>query len=370
MVASAIIAGMVRKSVANLPLHGGAAPAWLFQRMEKLAGVLIELIVGEFGSAEMLRRLSDPYWFQAFGAVLGFDWHSSGVTTVTCGAIKQAYQRIGGDLGIHVAGGKGGTSRKTPTEITEIADARAITTGSDLVYASRITAKVDSAAVQDGYQLYHHCFFFDDAGRWTVVQQGMNDANGYARRYHWFTERPIDFVNEPHAGIITQTPAADVLNMVASQADASRQAAVDLFGWDPEKLLAEVPEEDTLFMPRRHDVQLSPSERQQLRKVMTQARSIEVTDFSQLLMQPNVGPATVRSLALIGELVYDAKACRRDPARYSFAHGGKDGFPFPVDRPLYDENIGRLEHLLTRAKIGPNDKDHALRRLHRWATSG
>lgn len=357
---------MLRKTIANLPLHGGSAPRWLFQRMTRLAGPIIELIVTDYGSAEMLRRLADPHWFQAFGCVLGFDWHSSGVTTVTCGAIKQAYQRIGPDMGIHATGGKGGTSRKTPQEIADIADTRAIGTGGDLVYASKLSAKVDSAAVQDGYLLYQHSFFFDDVGRWTVVQQGFNERNRYARRYHWFADDKIDFVNEPHAGIITDSRPTDVLNMVAGEADNSRSASVDLFGWDPVKLLAEIPAEDSLFMPRRHPVILGPRERQQLQKVLTAARDVPVATFQQLLGRKNVGPKTIRSLALVAELIHNAPVCRRDPAKYSFAHGGKDGFPFPVDRALYDQNIAGLEQTVQKARVNPNDKDRALRRLQTW----
>lgn len=361
---------MLRKSIANLPLHAGQAPRWLFQRMERLAGAIIELSVIEFGPAEMLQRLADPFWFQAFGCILGFDWHSSGLTTVTCGAMKQAYKRIGPQMGIHVAGGKGGASRKTPSEIADIADRRAITSGESLIYASRLSAKVDSAALQDGYQLYHHCFFFDDAGTWTVVQQGMNDANGYARRYHWFAERRIDFVNEPHAGIITDSRSASVLNMVAEDAQAARAAVVEITGEDPKRILAEVPLEDNLFMPKRHEVVLAPGELRQLEKVLTAAQEMEIgigiDKFEQILGLKNVGPTTVRALALLAELIYDAPASRRDPAKYSFAHGGKDGFPFPVDRELYDRNIGTLEQTVQRARINPNEKDQALRRLQRW----
>ena len=357
---------MLHKSTAILPLHGGEAPRWLFERMHRLAGPIVELIVAEFGSAEMLRRLADPFWFQAFGCVLGFDWHSSGLTTVTCGALKQAYQRIGPGLGIHVAGGKGGTSRKTPHEIADVADHRGLLTADKLIYASKLSAKVDSAAVQDGYQLYHHSFFFDETGRWGVVQQGMNKTNRYARRYHWYADEAIDFVNEPHAGIITQMPASDVLNMVAGEAERSRRAAVDLFGWDPVKLLAEVPAEANLFMPRRHEVILQPRERSQLEKVLRSARDVRVSNYEQLLTVKDVGPKTVRSLALIAELIFNAPASRRDPAKYSFAHGGKDGHPFPVERELYDRNIARLEDAVRKVRISPNEKDHALRRLQQY----
>ena len=356
----------VQRSHADLPLHTGDAPSWLFGRMVRLAGSICELVVMDYGPAELLRRLADPYWFQAFGCVLGFDWHSSGLTTVTCGAVKEAYKKLGPNLGIHAAGGKGGVSRKTPAEIETIAQARSITKGDWLIYSSRLSAKVDSAAVQDGYQLYHHCFFFDDAGHWTVVQQGMNDINRYARRYHWFADAPIDFVSEPHSGIITQTPAADVLNMVAHESEISRTAIIEIAKDRPTKLLAEVTQGESLFLPAHHHVALAPSKYRQLENIMAGFEAAPPGSFEQLLGRPGVGPSTVRSLALVAELVYNAPASRRDPARYSFAHGGKDGFPFPVDRTIYDQNNAMLERVIRRAKINPNEKDHALKRLQAW----
>jgi len=357
---------MLRRSVANLPLHGGQAPRWLFQRMERLAGSIIELIVLDFGPAEMLQRLADPHWFQAFGSVLGFDWHSSGLTTVTCGAIKQAYRRMGGQLGIHAAGGKGGTSRRAPQEIADIAERRAISQGGDLVYASKLSAKVDSAALQDGYQLYHHCFFFDDQGRWAVVQQGMNDASHYARRYHWYAEGETDFVNEPHAGIITDARPTSVLNMVASDSQASRAATVEIVHEDPARMLSQVPIRESLFLPSRHTVELKPSEAKQLQKVLTSAQTASIGNFEQLLGTKNVGPKTIRALALLAELIYNAPASKQDPAKYSFAHGGKDGHPFPVERKLYDQNISLLAQAVRKARVSPNEKDRALRRLQSW----
>src|SRR4051812_45472807 len=250
----------MRRATAQLPLHTGKAPPWLFERMWRLAGAVTMAVVDEYGPAEMLRRLSDPWWFQAFGCVLGFDWHSSGVTTVTCGAMKEAYKRFGDDLGIHVAGGKGGVSRKTPQEITSTADRLALSGGDRLVFASKMSAKVDSAAVQDGYQLYHHSFFFTGAGEWCVVQQGMHDTNKFARRYHWLGESVNDFVCEPHhaiddlkgveagavaagqrtRGLPSQESSGQLLlNMVASEADQNRNSSVDLIGWNPDKLLFE-----------------------------------------------------------------------------------------------------------------------------------
>jgi uncharacterized protein len=358
--------GMLRRSQADLPLHTGQAPGWLFGRMVRLAGSVCQLIVIDYGPEELLQRLADPYWFQAFGCVLGFDWHSSGLTTVTCGAVKEAYKKIGPDLGIHVAGGKGGVSRRTPHEIEAVAQARAITEGNRLIYSSKLSAKVDSAAVQDGYQLYHHCFFFDDRGRWAVVQQGMNDANRYARRYHWFADQPIDFVDEPHRGIITDKPAAAVLNMVARESAPARATVVDMLKDHPERLLDQVTPGESLFMPAHHHVALAPQEARQLEKILRAWSETPPVNFEQMLGCPGVGPKTVRSLALIAELVYNTPPSRRDPARYSFAHGGKDGFPFPVDRNLYDRNNALLESVVRRAKIAPAEKDHALKRLQTW----
>ncbi len=357
---------MLRRSQTDLPLHGGDAPAWLFGRMVRLAGSICQLVVMDYGPEELLKRLADPYWFQAFGCVLGFDWHSSGLTTVTCGAIKEAYRKIGREMGIHAAGGKGGVSRKTPQEIETIAQARSITTGPQLIYSSKLSAKVDSAAVQDGYQLYHHCFFFDDRGNWAVVQQGMNDTNHYARRYHWFADQPLDFVNEPHSGIITDQTGRDVLNMVAQESSKARTTIADMLKDRPERMLKEVAAGESLFMPAHHPVVLAPAEMKQLEKILQSFDQTPPGNFEQILGRPGVGPKTVRSLALIAELVYNVPVSRRDPARFSFTHGGKDGFPFPVDRTLYDQNNAMLERMIRRAKIAPNEKDNALKRLQGW----
>jgi len=338
--------------------------------MERLAGAILELIVVDFGPVEVLRRLADPYWFQAFGCVLGFDWHSSGVTTVTCGAIKQAYRRIGPGLGVHVAGGKGAESRKTPGEIAAIADRQAISVGDDLIHASRLAAKVDTAALQDGYQLYHHTFFFADGGQWAVVQQGMNETSRYARRYHWLADATIDFVNEPHAGIITESAGQGVLNLVAAESDRARAACVRLCREDIVRVLAEVPVTESLFLPPGHPVHLPAAEAARLAKLFRGVDTRGVQDFTDLLGMAQVGPKTIRSLALIAEVIYGAVPSRRDPATYSFAHGGKDGHPFPVDRRLYDENIARLERAVDRARVAPLEKDQALRRLQQWLAAG
>lgn len=369
----------MQRRTAHLPLHTGRAPPWLFQRMHRLAGSIVQLIVEDAGPACMLERLADPFWFQAFGCVLGFDWHSSGLTTVTCGAVKEAYRRLGPELGIHVAGGKGGVSRKTPEEVTRTADRRGLA-GEKLVYASRMTAKVDSAAVQDGYQIYTHHFFYTDRSEWCVVQQGMNERNGYARRYHWLGSTVADFVCEPHTGVAS--PPADepsLLNMVAQEAGDSRTRSAELARIQPDRLLREVTAGPSLFMPAHHAVHSEDINPARLGRILRVLHERQPQDFESLLGAPGVGPATVRSLALIGELVYGVPACRRDltrrwsasdPPTFSYAHGGKDGHPFPVDRRTYDRSIALLEKAVRRARVDPAGRDQALFRLSDWMAKG
>jgi hypothetical protein len=413
----------MKRRIAQLPLHSGKAPPWLFARMTKLAGAVTTAIVEEFGPDEMLRRLADPWWFQALACVLGFDWHSSGVTTVTCGAIKQAAAARGADLGIFVAGGKGAASRKTPEEIARAADRHAIVAGERLIYASRTSAKVDSAAVQDGFALYHHTFFFTPAGQWCVVQQGMNDQSGWARRYHWLAESVDDFVCEPHHAVEDLGRAADdvpaaappggtpppqlppkggtaggqaglrqltLLNMVAREASDNRRASAALVREPPDWLWSEVQrctEGPTLFAPARHPVLPPDVNSRRLKQILRRAHQRNPQDFEALLGTEGVGAATIRSLSLLAEIIFLAPPSRRDlaprqgagqeigggarePRRwadYSYAHGGKDGTPFPVDRDTYDRNIAILGDALRRARLGENEKFDALRRLSRLA---
>ncbi len=366
---------MARRSTAHLPLHGGQAPPWLFQRMTRLAGAVSQMVVIEFGPAELIRRLSDPLWFQAFGCVLGFDWHSSGLTTVTCGALRQAYLRIGPEMGIHVAGGKGGTSRQTPVQIENIAATAGLPAeAARLVYASRLAAKVDSAAVQDGYELYHHTFLFDKDLHWCVVQQGMNDQTRYARRYHWLGEKVDDFVCEPHAAIAAQAPAEKqlLLNFVASESGPAREATVQLTRIEPARLLKEIPRssEPDLFMPARHPVLPADINRKHLEKILRTIEDHPPETFEQLLGTQGLGAASLRSLSLLADLIYGKPVSRRDPATYSYAHGGKDGHPFPVDRATYDRNIGLLEEMVRKARLDPVEKDTALYRLQRFVSGG
>ena len=354
-----------RTGIANLPLHYGKAPRWLFDRMTKLAREITIAVTTEFGPEEMLRRLSDPFWFQAFGCVLGYDWHSSGVTTTVCGALKEGIKGLETDLGLFVAGGKGRTSRKTPAEIESVghlikADA------SSLVYASRMSAKVDNSALQDGYQLYHHTFCFTTDGSWSVIQQGMNEVNRYARRYHWLGEKVTDFVCEPHSAICSQG-RGETLNLVATESEPARDTIAQIATEDkPEKIIAQLKKLKTLELPSRHHLILQDIHPDRLAKIFLQTYEQQPEDFEKLLGLEGVGPKTLRALSLISELVYEVPVSFRDPARYSFAHGGKDGHPYPVDRKTYDRSIEILRQALERAKIGDSEKIAAFRRLKAW----
>ena len=350
--------------IASLPLHTGKAPPWLFSRMVLLAREIVIYMVREFGAPEVLRRLSDPYWFQAFGCVLGFDWHSSGVTTTVCGAVKEGIKEIESDLGLFAAGGKGAASRKTPAQVVAACE-RLGRDPQPLVYASRMSAKVDNTAVQDGYQLYHHAFFFTAAGEWCVVQQGMSDVTRLARRYHWLSPHVQSFVDEPHQAVCCDV-RHDTLNLVAHENEVVRSASAELASQPPSvalEALAKVPE---LKMPVRHT--LFPEldvPQTHLHKILLTTYEQAPRDFESLLGIPGVGPRTVRALALASELVHGTAASLRDPARFAFAHGGKDGTPFPVDRLTYDRTIEILGKALNTASVDRSEKVKAFRRLAR-----
>ena len=355
----------MRTGIAHLPLHYGKAPPWLFERMVKLAREITIVIVTDFGPQEMLRRLSHPYWFQAFGCVLGFDWHSSGVTTTLCGALKEGVKGLERDLGFFVAGGKGRTSRQTPLEIENWGE-RISLNPEPLVYASRMSAKVDSAAIQDGYQLYHHAFFFTAKGSWAVVQQGMNETNRYARRYHWLSETVADFVNEPHAAILSEA-RGETLNLVASESAPARTTITDVATEQkPEVLLADLKKLKTLDLPGRHEIWVADLHPDSLSKILLSTYERQPQNFEQLLGLSGVGPKTIRALSLISELIYGVAPSYRDPVRYSFAHGGKDGIPYPVDRKTYDQSIELLSRAINRSKLGIGEKREALHRLSQF----
>ena len=329
--------------------------------MVRLAREIAIHIVAEYGSEEMLRRLSDPFWFQAFGCVLGFDWHSSGVTTTVTGALKEGIKGLESDLRLHAGGGKGAVSRKTPGEIV-LACERLSIDPAPLVYASRMSAKVDSAAVQDGYQLYHHAFFFTPSGAWCVVQQGMNDANGMARRYHWLASSVRSYVNEPHAAVCAER-VEPTLNLVAAESDAVRVSAAELARGKPGAVLSALRSAPVLTMPRRHAVMIADVNAAYLEKILLKTYERAPEDFETLLGMEGVGARTLRALALVSEIVYGTPASTRDPARFSFAHGGKDGTPFPVDRDTYDRTIATMQAAVNRAGIPRSERVAALKRL-------
>jgi hypothetical protein len=335
--------------------------------MVRLSREILAHVVAEDGAEEVLRRLSDPFWFQSFGCVLGFDWHSSGVTTTVCGAVKEAVRGQEHDFGFHVAGGKGRTSRLTPSEVTTACDAM----GRDpapLVHASKLAAKVDNAAVQDGYQLYHHAFFFLPDGRWSVIQQGMNATTQTARRYHWISEGVRSFVEEPHAAVCCDDRGQRVLNLVASESGDVRSHSVELAA-RPADVLDAVERTPLLAMPRRHHVvEAEDVNPRYLEKILIRTYDRKPESFETLLGMEGVGPKTLRALALASELIYGTPASTRDPARFSFAHGGKDGFPYPVDRKTYEKTITVLKKALERGKVDRGDKVQALKRLARIET--
>lgn len=358
--------GMSRRTgYAELPLHGGKAPRWLFSRMVRLSREIVRHLAAEYGPQELLRRLSDPFWFQALGCVLGFDWHSSGVTTTTCGALKEALRDLGPELGIYAAGGKGKMSLQTPAEIL----ARCELTGCDaapLIYASRMAAKVDSAALQDGFQIYQHSFFFTENGQWTVVQQGLNGESGTARRYHWLSASLESFVEEPHAAICCDQTVRP-LNLVAAESAAVREHSVELATTPDRETMAVAERLPTLIMPKRHEIVPADINPRQLYKILLQTYENPPRNYEELLGMKGVGPASLRALALVAEVIFGTPASTRDPARFSFAHGGKDRIPYPVDRKTYDTTIEVLNRTLQKMEVDRTEKIAALRRLAHFA---
>lgn len=356
----------MKTGIANLPLHYGKAPAWLFGRMKKLAREITLIIVGEYGRDDFLNKLSDPFWFQAFGNVLGFDWHSSGLTTTVCGALKEGLRDVAKDIGIFVCGGKGATSRKTPDEIEEIGDKGFIKVSPNkLIYASRMSAKVDSSALQDGYQIYQHSFVFTKDGNWTVIQQGMNEQTGWARRYHWLGGEVSDFVCEPHKAICCDH-RSNILNMVAKESEECRNISAYLANEKPDKVVGEFKRIMELNLPSHHPVSLKDIRKENLKRILEKTYEKKPEGFEALLATEGVGPKTIRALSLISELVYGKPASFRDPVRFSFTHGGKDGYPYPVNKKQYDLSIQILRTAVNQAKVGRMEKLGALERLAKY----
>ena len=353
---------MKRSGSANLPLHYGAVPQWLAIRMAKLGLAITESIINEYGKNEILRRLSNPFWFQSFGAVMGMDWHSSGITTSVMGALKKVINPRAKELGIYICGGKGKSSRQTPEELLSIADKTGLN-GHELVRCSKLSAKVDNTAIQDGFQLYMHNFIVSDTGEWTVVQQGMDTGSKTARRYHWHSEGLASFVEEPHTGICGINQGT-ILNMTATGAGPVRNGVLALTQEKPELMMQEIQQ---LVMPAHHDVRSEDIDLKRLGTVLWLAHDTRPKDFEDLLMLEGVGPRTMQSLALVSEVIHGTPSRFKDPARFSFAHGGKDGHPFPVPVKVYDETISTLQNAVQKAKLDHSDKQMAIKKLHEIA---
>ncbi len=352
---------MKRSGIADLPLHGGRVPAWLAERMTLLGTAIAESVVYEYGVSELLSRVSDPFWFQALGAVMGMDWHSSGITTSVLGALKRGLNPRAHELGLYVCGGRGRHSRKTPQELRDIAG-RTSLDGEALVRASRLTARIDNNAIADGFQLYLHGFFLSATGEWAIVQQGMNDTTALARRYHWHSAQVRDFTAEPHTAIVGE-PQGTIMNLVDRQARPVQNTMLAMAAQPPEKTLAEARR---LSMPVHHDVRAANVDLKRLGAVLAVAYERELRDFASLLLLEKVGPRTLQSLALIAEVVHGAPSRFSDPARFSFALGGKDRHPFPVPLKTYDEALAVLHRSLDRAQLGDLDKIDGFKRLQRF----
>ncbi|MEM7819923.1 MAG: DUF763 domain-containing protein [Candidatus Aenigmatarchaeota archaeon] len=355
----------MRTGIANLPLHYGKCPSWLFNKMKLLAANISNFVIYEYGSDELLKRLSDPYWFQSFACVLGFDWHSSGVTTTVCGALKEAFKR---NDEIVVCGGKGRTSKKTPNEISSAAEKFSLSTNKieRLIYSSKMSAKIDNACIQDGYNLYHHVFIFNEKGKWCVIQQGMNSKNHYARRYHWLSDEVKSFVEEPNK-IACDRKEKKVLDMVAKQSNDVRKISVDIVN---DKIFTRqttiksfFEKEKVLTMSQIHEIKnLSKQTIASLNK----AYEIHPENYEELVAIRGIGPKAIRALALISQLIYGKEPSWEDPVKFSFSHGGKDGYPYFVDRKIYNKSIDILRNAIENAKIGNKEKMFAIKRLNEF----
>jgi hypothetical protein len=381
----------MKTGIATVPLDYGKCPYWLFERMRKLARGIATAIVEEFGPEELLKRLSDPIWFQSFGCVLGFDYNSSGLTTTTLGAFKEGLRGLENDLGLFVCGGKGKTSRKTPEQIQNWGEFLGFSLEKidNLIYASKISAKVDSTAIQDGFQIYHHNLIFTQSGQWTVLQQGMNIDSQKARRYHWLSstlrqvQGKLDFVGEPHSGIISDTKVKP-LNLTAKESDENRKISAGLTREEPKKFLKDfktiLNKSDKFLIKKQkignftlmelndvefhwHPVVNEKFDLKRLEKTILLSHAQGPENFESLLALKGVGPKTIRALSLVAEIIYGAKPSYDDPARYTFAHGGKDHVPYSVDLTTYTQTIEILEKGIKKSKISDKEKDKAQQRL-------
>jgi hypothetical protein len=343
---------------ADLPLHYGQVPLWLAQRMSKLGGAIVESIILEYGQSEALVRLSDPLWFQAFGCVLGMDWHSSGITTSVMGALKRAMNPKFNEYGIYFCGGKGKHSRQTPSELIALGERTGLN-GDELVRSSKLTAKVDNTAIHDGFQIYLHTFIATNKGEWAVVQQGMNDLSGMARRYHWHSSQMKSYLEEPHTFIYGRNQG-EILNLTDVNAANAKDSILKITQGEPKYMLPEIRK---IVMPKHHDVRSADVNLKRLGSILALAHEKQHENFESFLLMEGVGPRTIQSLALVSEVIHGAPSRFTDPARFSFAHGGKDGHPFPVPLKTYDETIQLLQSSVEKAKLGDNDKQQAIKNL-------
>ncbi|MCL4405490.1 MAG: DUF763 domain-containing protein [Patescibacteria group bacterium] len=383
---------MIHRGIATFGLDYGHCPPWLFQRMVKLGREMTDILVEEYGSDEFVRRMADPVWFQSLGTVLAFDWNASGLTTILTAAMKEAIRGREAELGVFICGGKGKTSRRAPEEIRNWGERLALPESktNNLVYNSKMSAKVDSALVQDGFQIYHHSFMFSRNGVWAVVQQGMNKDQLSARRYHWYSEKVEDLVCEPHAGISSEVKLSKALNLTARDSSKTREISTELVGGGYATLMKDINllrkyssslsqmakletqrGQLTLLNLETVEFKYHPvvkedfSKSKYLDKVLQRVAYTKPVNYEQLLAMEGVGPKTMRALALVGEVIYGAKPSYEDPARYSFAHGGKDATPYPVDRPTYDRTIDVLARAVRKTKLDANTKSGALGRLYK-----
>ncbi|MGJ1368242.1 DUF763 domain-containing protein [Sphingobacterium spiritivorum] len=354
---------MKRSGTADLPLHYGHVPLWLAERMGKLGLAIVEEIISHKGKNELLSRLSNPFWFQSLGAVMGMDWHSSGITTSVMGALKRSINPHAKEFGIYVCGGKGKLSRQTPLELARFAEYNGLD-AADMVRCSKLAAKVDNTAVQDGFQLYQHNFVVSNEGQWTVIQQGMSDASSTARRYHWHSAAVKSFTEEPHTFIYGQN-CGEILNLTDKAARPIKEAMLSVVAEDPRLILKELTH---LVMPVHHDVRSENVDLKRLGSVLWLAQDNNIQHFEELLLLKGMGPRTLQSLALVSEVIHGSPARFRDPARFSFAHGGKDGHPFPVPVTVYDDTIQTLQNAIQRSRLGNSDKSQAIKSLSQVAS--
>lgn len=380
----------MKRGIAIFTLDYGKCPRWLFERMVKLGREMTEVLIAEYGPDEFIHRISDPVWFQSLGTVLAFDWNASGLTTILTAALKEAIRGQEQDLGIFICGGKGKTSRKTPGEILDWGEKLNLpeSQAQKLVYNSKMSAKVDSALVQDGFQIYHHSFMFSQKGTWTVIQQGMNTDNQTARRYHWYSENINDLICEPHTAIASQSFQSTVLDMVSKNSADTREISTQLAQSGYNTLMKDIQllrkhssalsemialsqngQQLTLLQLADTEFKYHPvvnedfSKSRYLDKILAKVTFEKPENYEKFVATEGVGPKTVRALALVSEVIYGAKPSYEDPARYSFAHGGKDATPYPVDRKTYDQTIDILQKVVKKTKLSPSEKDQATRRL-------